>query len=154
MKLNLMKKAAEVTLFAAALLVTCLFTGSANAQSQSLFSGKFTLQHTTHWGKSVLPAGNYYIQLGGPGSVNADLFVISDAKSGKTVARETCRVAEDAPKNSTNTLFIAGHANEQIIYSFQVPDLGETCIYNRFLANRASEEASNTKVVPVLVAKN
>jgi len=151
MKPNFTKKAAKVTLFAAALLATCLFAGSANAQS--LFSGKFTLQHTTRWGKAVLPAGNYDIRLGAFDSVDADLFVISDANSGRTVARETCSVTEDAPENSTNALLIGGRANQQIVHSFRVPDLGKTCIYNRSLASRpTSEAASNAEVVPVLVA--
>ena len=155
MKLHLTKTAAKVTLFAAALSVTFLFAGGANAQSQSRFSGRFTLQHATRWGKSVLPAGNYYIRLGGPGSIDADLFVISDANSGRSVARESCYVVEDAPRNGANALFIGGHANQRIIYSFRVSDLGETCVYNRSLANhQTSEEASDTNVVPVVVAKN
>jgi hypothetical protein len=59
MKLNITRNATRLTLFAAALLATILFAGSANAQSP--FKGKFTLQHETRWGQAVLPAGDYIL---------------------------------------------------------------------------------------------
>ena len=60
MKTKTIRRAIEVRLFAVVLLATCAFAASANAQS---FTGRFTLPSETHWGKNVLPAGNYTISM-------------------------------------------------------------------------------------------
>jgi hypothetical protein len=153
MKLNLTKKASKVALFAAVLLASSLMAGRANAQAP--FQGKFTLQHDTRWGKAVLAAGDYGIRFVTGDGFEHGVWVVTEAKSGKTVAEETCWAVDDAPRNGINALLIERRGNQNIIYSFRVAELGATCVYDRALASqRAAEDAKNTETVRVLVVKN
>jgi hypothetical protein len=156
MKLNLTKvgtkvTGSKVTLFAAVLLAVCIFTGSANAQST--FKGKFTLQHSARWGKTVLGAGDYVIDLNHNNDAGPLIAVIRYAKSGRVAARETCSAADGATKGDS-ALFIGHRGNQQVIHSFRVAQLGETFVYDRTLASRqVSEEAMDKEKIPVLEAK-
>lgn len=154
MKLNLTKKATQVTLFAAALLATSLFAGSAHAQSS--FQGKFTLQNPVRWGNAVLPAGDYLIRRETIPGLFPGFFVIQNADTGRRVAMESSPIVEDGPKNDDRSeLLISARGQQRVVYSFYVAELGECFIYDRSLANgHGVVEANNTEVVPVLVAKN
>ncbi len=52
----------KATFFTVAILAACALAGAANAQPAT-FSGKFTLPYEVHWGKTVLPAGDYSITM-------------------------------------------------------------------------------------------
>src|SRR5579864_5858987 len=91
MKLNITRNATRLVLFAAALLATALFPGSAHAQSP--FKGQFTLQHETRWGRAVLPAGQYTVTFD---SEMPNMLVIRDAKTRHTVAFEPINNAQDS----------------------------------------------------------
>jgi hypothetical protein len=146
MKLNITRNATRLTLFAAALLATSLFAGTANAQS---FKGKFTLTHETHWGQAVLPAGDYLLSFDNHIS---NLLVVRDAKSGRGVAYEPINNRQDS-KAGGSALLIGTRGSQQVVHSFRVAELGETFIYDRPLARRAVEEANNTATVRVLEAR-
>jgi hypothetical protein len=146
MKLNIARNATRLTLFAAVLLASSLFAGSANAQS---FKGKFTLTHETHWGQAVLPAGDYLLSFDNHIS---NLLVVRDAKSGRGVAYEPINNRQDS-KAGGSALLIGTRGSQQVVHSFRVAELGETFIYDRPLARRAVEEANNTATVRVLEAR-
>jgi hypothetical protein len=59
--LNTTKHSNAAKLILAVLVVTCVFTAAAKAQPS--FQGKFTLPYEVHWNHSVLPAGEYSIQV-------------------------------------------------------------------------------------------
>ncbi len=148
MKLNITRNATRLTLFAAALLATILFAGSANAQSQ--FKGKFTLQHETRWGKAVLPAGHYTVTFD---SHLSHLLVVRDAKTLRAVAYEPCNNRQDSGEGGS-ALLIGSRGSQPVVHSFRVAELGETFVYDPALANRSAvEEARQTQGVPVIVAK-
>ncbi|HEY6443932.1 MAG TPA: hypothetical protein VIY66_11400 [Candidatus Acidoferrales bacterium] len=148
MKLNITRNATRLTLFAAALLATALFAGSANAQSQ--FKGKFTLQHETRWGKAVLPTGHYILTLDNHLS---NMLVIRDAKSLHVVAYEPVNNVQDSTEGES-ALLIAVRGSRQIVHSFRVAELGQTFIYDRAIANGYGvEQARQQQTVPVIVAK-
>ena len=48
-----------------ALLAACLMAGRANAQE---FQGKFSLPFQARWGQATLPAGDYSLTVGSPGT--------------------------------------------------------------------------------------
>jgi hypothetical protein len=145
MKLNITRNATRLTLFAAVLLASSLFAGSANAQS---FKGKFTLTHETHWGQAVLPAGDYVLSFDNHIS---NVLVVRDA-SGRGVAFEPINNRQDS-KAGGSALLIGTRGSQQVVHSFRVAELGETFIYDRTLARRAVEEANNTATVRVLEAR-
>jgi hypothetical protein len=149
MKPNITRNATKLTLFAAALLATILFAGSANAQSP--FKGKFTLTHETRWGKAVLPAGDYILSSDANNKIPG-LLVIRDAKSLHAVAYEPINNAQDST-GGESALLIAVRGSQRVVHSFRVAELGQTFIYDRTLARRAVEEARQPQAIPVIVAK-
>jgi hypothetical protein len=147
MKLSTKANTTKMTLFAAVLLATCFFAGTANAQA---FQGKFTLQHSVRWGEAVLGAGEYRLALD-TGTVPAQA-VITNAASGKNVAIVRSSISEDGKGNSA--LLIGRRGNQHVVYSFRVAELGQVFIYDPALAHRnGMSEADNTETVPVLDAK-
>ena len=147
MKLNITRNATRLTLFAAALLATTLFAGSANAQSQ--FKGKFTLQHETRWGQAVLPAGHYTLTFD---NKMPNMLVVRDAKSLRGVAYEPANIRQDST-GGESALLIAVRGSRQIVHSLRLAELGQIFVYDPALANgREVEEASQTQDVPVIVA--
>ena len=147
MKLNITRNATRLTLFAAALLATTLFAGSANAQS---FKGKFTLTHETRWGQAVLPAGNYILTFDNHIS---DMLVVRDAKSLYGVAYEPANIRQDST-GGESALLIAVRGSQQVVHSLRIAELGQVFVYDRALANRREvEEARQSQAVPVIVAK-
>ena len=148
MKANIRRNATKVTLFAAALLATSLFAGSANAQSA--FKGKFTLEHQTRWGQAVLPAGHYLLTFDNHLS---NMLVISDANSLRKVAFEPINIRQNSTEGGS-ALLVSVRGSQRVVHSFRVAELGQTFIYDRGLASRrAVEEAKNAESVPVLEAK-
>ncbi|HEV3482557.1 MAG TPA: hypothetical protein VGR97_09540 [Candidatus Acidoferrales bacterium] len=148
MKLNVTRSAARLTLFAAALLATALFAGSANAQS--LFKGKFTLQHETRWGQALLPAGHYILTFDNKMS---NMLVVRDANSLHVVAYEPANIRQDST-GGESALLITVRGPQQIVHSLRIAELGQVFIYDRALANgREVEEARQSQAVPVIVAK-
>jgi hypothetical protein len=148
MKLNITGITTKVTLFATALLATCLFAGAAHAQT---VHGKFTLDHSARWGKAVLPAGEYNLTID-PSSLPSRA-VVTDAKSGRKIASVLSAISEDAPKGDS-ALLIGQRGNQRVIYSFRLAEVGQVFIYDPALAHgRGVLEANNTETVPVLDAK-
>jgi hypothetical protein len=148
MKPNITRNATRLTLFAAALLATSLFAGTANAQSP--FKGKFTLTHETRWGQAVLPAGHYTLTFDNHIS---NLLVVRDATSLRPVALEPTNNRQDSGKGGS-ALLIGGRGSHPVVYSLRLAELGETFIYDPALANRSAvEEAREAQAVPVIVAK-
>lgn len=148
MKPNITRNATRLTLFAAALLATILFAGSANAQSP--FKGKFTLTHETRWGQAVLPAGHYLLTFDNNIS---NMLIVRNAKSHHVVAYEPINNVQDSGKGES-ALLIGTRDSQPVVRSFRLAELGQTFIYERALANgREVEEARQPQAVPVIVAK-
>ncbi len=149
MKLNITRNATRLTLFAAALLATILFAGSANAQSP--FKGKFTLQHETRWGQAVLPSRRLHTHIRQPLFPtcwsSATPRAVTRWRTSRPTMRRTARVVK-APCSS------AVRGSQQVVHSFRLAELGQTFIYDPALANRREvEEARQSQAVPVIVAK-
>jgi hypothetical protein len=132
MKVKITRYATRVTLFAAALLATCLFAGSANAQAG--IQGKLTLPYEVHWGQAVLPAGEYLLTF--THNNTSSMLAIRNAKSLRIVAFES-----------------VNHRGQRVVYSLRIADLGEAFVYDRALARAAVEEARQPQAVPVVVAE-
>ncbi len=150
MKNRIAREATRFALFAGALLATCLLAGSASAQAR--FRGKFTLPFEAHWGKAVLPAGEYLLSVE-EGSAFSGEWVIRDAKSGRLVACELVSIIEDAPAGKS-ALLIGARGTRHVVYALRIADLGETFVYDPALAHAAAvEEARRIESVRVIVAQ-
>jgi hypothetical protein len=149
MKANVTRCATRATLFAAALLASCLFASLANAQAG--MQGKFTLPYETHWGQAVLPAGDYQLRftLDGSGST---MLVIRNAKTLRIVAFESANIREDSA-NDQSALLIATRGERHFVHSLRISEVGQVFVYDRELARAAEEEARKAQAVPVIVAK-
>jgi hypothetical protein len=145
MKAKTMRHAIEVRLFAVVLLATCAFAAAANAQT---IAAKFTLPFETHWGKNLLPAGEYTITMDSSANV---AFVRS--ANGKTVGFTPIPIKANSDKGAT-ALFITVRGNERIVRSLNLPARGVSLIYPP--ATSAEREmlakADQVQAVPVNTA--
>ena len=148
MNSNIKKHSIKATLFAAALLATCLLARPANAQAG--MQGKFTLPSETHWGQAVLPAGDYLLTF--TRDSMGTMLVIRNAKSDRIVAFESVNIREDSAKGEKSALLIGTRGEQRIVHSLRIAELGQVFVYHRALA-RAVEEARQTQAVPVVVAE-
>lgn len=147
MNTTIKERSIKVVLLAAVLLAAGLLAQPANAQTG--IRGKFTLPFETHWGKAVLPPGDYELKF-----VNGNvgpMVAIRDAKSLRTVAFESINIREDNAEG-TSALLIGSRGTQHVVYALKIGELGETFVYERPPA-RAVEEARKTQAVPVVVAK-
>jgi len=149
MKARIVRYITKAPLYAAVLLAACLFGSPARAQSD--LQGKFTLQHETHWGQAVLPAGDYVLAFTHDNM--PPMLVIRDAKSRLIVAYESLGIREGSAKGESALLISTGR-EQRVVHSLTIAELGETFVYERPPAHRrAAEEARQMQTVPVLVAK-
>jgi hypothetical protein len=150
MKFDNLKVATKVTFFAAVVLIAGSFAGS--VQAQSVYNGKFTLNHSVRWGQALIPAGNYRINIdpsNGFGLLTAEVF---DTRSGRPVAMIACNITENA--KGPSTLFLSRRGNEHVVHTLRVEELNESFIFDPSLAHRrVAEEADSTETVPILNAK-
>lgn len=150
MKAKIARHAVKVTLFTVALLATCLFSGSASAQAG--LRGKFTLPFETHWGKAVLPAGQYLLY-SFDGNDIPEMWAIRDAKTLRVVALELVGIREDRPAGES-ALLISTRGTQHVVYALRIAELGPVFVYDPGLARgTAVEEARRTQTVPVVVAQ-
>jgi hypothetical protein len=148
MKLTITRYATRVALFATVLLAICSLARPANAQE--IFQGKFTLPYETHWGKAVLPPGNFLFTFTGGSST---MLVVQDANSRRILAYEPVNITDKSTKGGS-ALLIATRAGQRIVQSLRIAELGQVFVYDPALARKyAVEEAHQTHAVPVSVAK-
>jgi hypothetical protein len=144
-KAKTMRHAIEVRLFAVVLLATCAFAAAANAQT---LAAKFTLPFEVHWGKSVLPAGDYTISM----NSLANVALVRSA-NGNTVGFTPIPIQAKSDKGAT-ALFVMVRGNEHLVRSLNLPTRGVSLIYppatsaqRELLAN-----ADQVRAVPVITA--
>jgi hypothetical protein len=146
MKAKTIRRAMELRLFAVFLLATSAFAVAANAQP---FSGNFTLPFETHWGKNVLPAGDYTINL----NSLTNVAVVRSA-DGKTARFTPIPITTSSDKGPT-ALLVMVRGNERIVRSLNLPANGISLIY--VPATAAEREmlakAAEVQAVPVITAR-
>ena len=146
MKTKTMRTGIGGRFLAVAMLATCAFAAAANAQST--IAGKFTLPYEVHWGKNVLPAGDYSISLSSHGDVS---FVQS--ANGKTAFFTAIPVKSYSDKGAT-ALQLAVRGNERRVRSLNLPERGISLTYPP--ATSAEREmfaqADQVQAVPVITA--
>jgi hypothetical protein len=149
MKPQMKQFVTSVSLFATLLLAICSFARPANAQTE--FQGRFTLPYAAHWGKAVLPAGDFLLTF--TRFHDSAMLLVQDAKSGRHIADEPINVTEESTKGRS-ALLIGTRAGQRIVHSVRIFELGQVFVYDPALAHgRAAGEANRIQVVPLSVAK-
>jgi hypothetical protein len=137
-------------LIAAALVATCLFAGAANAGP--LFKGKVTLPSEVHWGKAVLPAGEYWLTLTSPSLPG--IVTIQAANGSQTAFVMPVEIYRSEAKG-TNALIMARRGNQSAVRALRLAEVGLTLRYEPQGAQnrKAIQEAEAIQEVPVLAAR-
>jgi hypothetical protein len=147
MTIKTMGQSIKAKLFAAVVLVTCVFTVAAYAQSS--FEGKFTLPYEVHWNRAVLPAGEYSIQVDAKGMPT----VVHLTSTGKSVNTNPPILA-DLEKGAAH-LTVTIRENERRVRSMNLPEIGKSLIFEPLTATERElfAEAGQTDAVPVVIAR-
>lgn len=147
MEAKTIRHAIKVRLFSVVLLATCAFAAAANAQT---LSAKFTLPFEVHWGKNVLPAGDYTISM----DSHTNMALVRSA-NGNTVGFTPIPIEASSNKGAT-ALFAMVRGNDRIVRSLNLPAHGVSLIYPP--ATSAEREmlakADQVQAVPVITAAN
>ncbi len=148
MKKNYVGCSASSKLFLGILLAACFAATSAHADS--LFKGTFKLTNEVHWGKAVLGPGAYSLAVD-PTTLT---IIIRDARTAKIVALESARPTYDTNSDDSK-LVISIRGNQRTVDSLRLAGLGE--VFQQAPpfppSRRTAEDARNSEVIPVEVAK-
>jgi len=143
MKTKMMGNANVVRLFAVVLLTVCALAAAANAQT---YSAKFTLPFEVHWGKILLPAGDYTISMNSLTNV-----ALVQSANGKTAGFTPIPITASNDQGTT-ALSVMVRGNERIVRSLNLPARGVALIYQP--ASSAEREmlakADGVLTVPVI----
>jgi glucose/arabinose dehydrogenase len=90
------------------------------ASATTLFKGTFTVTTEVHWGKAVLPPGDYSLEL----DESARTMIISDAHTNKPVALEMVSI-ESGARNADSRLRLVGAQGQHVVYSVRLTGFGE-----------------------------
>lgn len=129
------------------LFATTVFTAAANAQPS--FEGKFTLPYEVQWNHTVLPAGEYSIQLDMRGTP-AVLYSIS---TGKAINTRIPTVADGEKGGARVTITIQG--NERKVRSVNLPETGKSLVFDPLTKTEREvfAKAGLVDTVPVITAR-
>jgi hypothetical protein len=145
MKSKTMRQGIKPGLLAAVLLATCAFATAANAQTVDI---KFNLPFEVHWGKTVLPAGQYSATL----DSSADVALVRSAD--RKIEFFTPIPIKAYSRTGNTALYVMVRGNERSVRSLNLPLHGISLIY-RPSTNAEREtfaKADQLQAVPVIAA--
>jgi hypothetical protein len=125
------------------------FLCAAAAQAQPAFSGKFVLPNEVRWNHTVLPAGEYFIQM----DSLAAPAVVRSTSSGKQIYTAQPMIVES--EKSPTQLNITVLGNERVVRSLNLPGIDRALIFEPLTkAERESiAKAKQSETVPVVTAR-
>ena len=129
------------------LFATCVFTAAANAQPS--FEGKFTLPYEVHWNHTVLPAGEYSIEVDAKG-----MPAILHSTSSNMSVHTGVPISVDAEKGAA-CLTITIRGNERRVRSVNLPQIGKSMVFDPLTKTEREEFAKSGQIdaVPVVTAQ-
>lgn len=147
MKFETIRSVIKIKLFAAAMLAAVLFASAGYAQTT--FSGKFTLPYEVQWGKTVLPAGQYFISMHAAGAT-----AMVQSEDGK-ISFYTPIPIQNRSEKGTTALKVLARGNQRIILSLNLPDRGLSLVYRPSTAAEREllAKADHESTVPLTAAR-
>jgi len=129
------------------LFATCMFTAVANAQPS--FQGKFTLPYEVQWNHAVLPAGEYYIEVGAKG-----MPTILHSISTRNSALTGLPIVADREKGAAH-LTVTIQGNERKVRSVNLPQIGMSLVFDPLTRSEREmfAKAGHIDTVPVFTAQ-
>ena len=136
-----------VKLILSVLIATCVFTSAANAQPS--FEGQFTLPYEVHWNHTVLPAGEYAIQVDSKGAPT-----VLRSKSGNKSVYTGVPIIADREKGAA-CLTVTIRGNERKVRSLNLPQIGMSLIFEPLTKTEREmfAKAGQIDAVPVVTAQ-
>ena len=134
-------------LLMAIVITTSSLTAAANAQPS--FVGKFTLPYEVHWNHTVLPAGEYSIEV----DAKEMPTVLHSTTSGRSVYTNIPILA-DGEKGAA-CLTVTNRENERRVRSVNLPQIGMSLIFEPLTQTEREmlAKAGQIDAVPVVTAK-
>jgi hypothetical protein len=147
MKAKTIRHAVDVGLFVFLALTTWGFAGTANAQTSP--AAKFNLPFEVHWGKNVLPPGQYTV------SLDPSARTVRVQSTSGTAFYTSIPIKDDSQGRKGNTaMVIMVRGNERTVRSLNFPGRGYSLIYQP--ATKAEREilakADQLETVPLITA--
>jgi hypothetical protein len=121
MKFETIRNAIKIRLFAFAVLAVGLCASTGYAQTD--FSGKFNLPYEVQWGRTVLPAGQYAIEIS---AFSATAKVRS--ADGKMAFYTPIPVPNHSEKG-TAALMVLASGDKRVVVSLNLPQRGISLVY-------------------------
>jgi len=131
-------------------LALAICAAASAASAQPLVRGSFTLPYEVHWGKAVLPAGDYSISI-----EHADRPAAVRTATGRIVAFVMPRSFDDAHQDQSSALIITKAENQRVVRAFNWREGNRLFIYRPFTDAERRQSASGdaSEAVPIRVAK-
>jgi hypothetical protein len=145
MKTKTMRHAMQVGILAVVLLATFAFAAAANAQTMAI---RFNLPFEVHWGKNLLPAGEYSVTM----DSSADVALVR-SMNGKTAFFAPIPI-KVSNRTGNTALYVMVRGNERRVRSLNLPLRGISLIYQP--TTKAEREtfaqADQLQTLPVIAA--
>jgi phosphoheptose isomerase len=124
-----------------------IFTGTANAQPT--FAGKFTLPYEVHWGRAILPAGNYLIRMDSTTAV----ATVTSTNGNMTVFTQSRTVADS--REPECMLTISTNGNERKVRTLNLPEARKVVIFAPYTRNEreALVKGGNISTLSIVTAE-
>jgi hypothetical protein len=128
-----------------------LFVLAGPASAQSLVKATFTLPYEVHWGRAVLPAGHYSVQID---SVNVPTRVTTPTGAGRAMV--LARSFDSALAGHPTALLITRVEGVRIVRVFNWPEGNRSFVYKALSATErtAFAEAREIEEIPVRLAQH
>lgn len=139
----------RTTLVVLGLLAVLSLTATAPAQmGPARYVGRFTLQSSVHWGRSILQPGTYTVTIW---SKEAPVIALISDSQGRAVTFVTSGT-RSRRTDGLNALLIREKDGQLRVSSLALADLGIDVIYDRASTQERPQEAHVSQTVPVLWA--
>jgi len=128
--------------------VAAVFSASA-ASAQPLVKGTFTLPYEVHWGKAILPPGEYSITIDDPRRP----ALVSNTLTGERRAVVMARATGDAMKGEPTALVITKVENDRYVRSFNWREGNQRFIYRAVSERERTQLAAEPITIPIQTAQ-
>lgn len=144
---NLMRHSTPLKLVLGLLMATCVYAAAASPQPS--FVGKFTLPYEVQWNHSVLPAGEYSIEVDTQGMP----AVLRSTSTGKAVYTSIPTHANI--ENGPSALTITNKGNERRVRSVNLPAIGMSLVFDPLTKTEREmfAKAGHIDTLPVISAR-
>lgn len=128
-------------------LAICL--AATRASADPVFKGTFTVTTELHWGRAVLPPGDYTLMLDDSGM--APTITISDTHTNKFMAIELARIESNAHNGDSN-LRVIGPRGQRLVYSVRLAGYGEV-FHSEAAYEMAGKVSKGTRIEEAVIVQ-